>query len=166
LRVESRRSSPKRFVEPSFSRVDNLRRISAVTAPPELVQQVPLFKDLNKRELQGLASSMKERNFNEGDTIASEGETGIGFFLIEEGEATVSIGGEERGILKAGDHFGEVALIDDGARTATVTAKTPLKVYGITAWEFRPMVEENASLAWKLLQEMAKRLRDAELRAG
>ena len=144
----------------------NLRRISAVTAPPELVQQVPLFKDLDKRELQGLASSMKERNFNAGDTIASEGETGIGFFLIEEGEATVSIGGEERGTLKAGDHFGEVALIDDGARTATVTAKTPLKVYGITAWEFRPMVEENASLAWKLLQEMAKRLRDAELRAS
>ena len=59
-----------------------------------------------------------------------------------------------------------MALIDDGARTATVTAKTPLKVYGITAWEFRPMVEENASLAWKLLKEMAKRLRDAELRAS
>ena len=137
-----------------------------MTAPPELVQKVPLFADLDKREIQGLASSMKERTFKEGDTIASEGETGIGFFLIEEGEATVSIGGEERGTLKAGDHFGEVALIDDGARTATVTAKTPLKVYGITAWEFRPMVEENASLAWKLLQEMAKRLRDAELRAS
>ena len=137
-----------------------------MAAPPELVQQVPLFAGLDKREVQGLASSMKERTFKPGDRIAAEGETGIGFFLIEEGEATVSIGGEERGTLKAGDHFGEVALVDDGARTATVTAKTPLKVYGITAWEFRPLVEQNASLAWKLLQEMAKRLRDAELRAG
>jgi CRP/FNR family cyclic AMP-dependent transcriptional regulator len=137
-----------------------------MTAPPDLVQRVPLFSDLNKQEVQGLASSMKERTFNEGDTIASEGQSGIGFFVIEEGEATVTIGGQERGTLKAGDHFGEIALIDDGARTATVTAKTPLKAYGITAWEFRPMVEQNAGLAWKLLKELAKRLRDAEARAG
>jgi CRP/FNR family transcriptional regulator, cyclic AMP receptor protein len=137
-----------------------------VTAPPDLVQQVPLFSDLSKQELQGLASSMKERNFSAGDTIASEGQSGIGFFIIEDGEAAVTVGGEERATLKAGDHFGEIALIDDGARTATVTAKTPLKAYGITAWEFRPMVEQNAGLAWKLLQELAKRLRDAELRSG
>jgi CRP/FNR family transcriptional regulator, cyclic AMP receptor protein len=137
-----------------------------VAAPPELVRQVPLFNDLSKQELQGLASSMKERNFREGDTIAAEGQTGIGFFIIEEGEASVTIGGEERGTLKAGDHFGEIALIDDGARTATVTATGPLKAYGITAWEFRPMVEQNAGLAWKLLQELAKRLRDAELRGS
>jgi CRP/FNR family transcriptional regulator, cyclic AMP receptor protein len=148
------------------SKPSNLLRIRAVSAPPELVQQVPLFTDLSKQELQGLASSMKARTFNEGDTIASEGQSGIGFFIIEEGEAAVTIGGEDRGTLKAGDHFGEIALIDDGARTATVTAKTPLKAYGITAWEFRPMVEQNASLAWKLLQELAKRLRDAELRGA
>lgn len=137
-----------------------------MAAPPELVQRVPLFSDLSKQEVQGLASSMKERTFNEGDTIANEGQSGIGFFVIEEGEATVTIGGQERGTLKAGDHFGEIALIDDGARTATVTAKTQLKAYGITAWEFRPMVEQNAGLAWKLLQELANRLRDAEARAG
>jgi CRP/FNR family transcriptional regulator, cyclic AMP receptor protein len=148
------------------SKPSNLLRILSVTAPPELVQQVPLFTDLNKRELQGLASSMKERHFKPGDTIASEGQSGVGFFIIEEGEAAVTIGGEERATLTAGDHFGEIALIDDGARTATVTAKTPLKAYGITAWEFRPMVEQNAGLAWKLLQELAKRLRDAELRAS
>ena len=137
-----------------------------MAAPSELVQRVPLFSDLSKQEVQGLASSMKERTFNEGDTIATEGQSGIGFFVIEEGEATVTIGGQERGTLKAGDHFGEIALIDDGARTATVTAKTQLRAYGITAWEFRPMVEQNAGLAWKLLQELAKRLRDAEVRAG
>ena len=137
-----------------------------MAAPTELVRQVPLFSDLSKQELQGLASSMKERRFSEGDTIASEGQSGVGFFIIQHGEAGVSIGGEERGTLSAGDHFGEIALIDDGARTATVTAKTPLVAYGITAWEFRPMVEQNAGLAWKLLQELATRLRDAEQRAG
>jgi CRP/FNR family transcriptional regulator, cyclic AMP receptor protein len=136
-----------------------------VAAPQELIQKVPIFSELDNRELRGLASSMKERTFNAGDTVASEGKSGIGFFIIEEGEATVSVGGQDLGTLGPGDHFGEVALIDDGARTATITAKSDLKCYGITSWEFRPMVEQNASLAWKLLQQMAKRLRDAEQRA-
>lgn len=137
-----------------------------MAAPEELIRQVPLFSDLDKSEMQGLASSMKERTFDEGDTIASEGQSGIGFFIIDEGEAAVSVGGEDRATLGHGDYFGEVALIDDGARTATIKAKSPLKCYGITSWEFRPLVEGNAGLAWKMLQMMAKRLRDAEQRSG
>jgi CRP-like cAMP-binding protein len=109
---------------------------------------------------------MKERTFNEGDTISTEGQSGIGFFIIDEGEAAVSVGGEERTTLGHGDYFGEIALIDDGARTATITAKSPLKCYGITSWEFRPLVEQNAGLAWKMLQTMAARLREAEQRSG
>ena len=133
-----------------------------MSAPPELVQGVPLFADLDKRELQGLASSMKERTFNTGQTIASEGQTGIGFFVIADGTAKVTQGDEERATLGPGDYFGEIALIDDGTRTASVTADSDLKVYGLTSWEFRPLVETNASIAWKLLQTMAKRLREAE----
>jgi CRP/FNR family cyclic AMP-dependent transcriptional regulator len=137
-----------------------------MAASEELIRQVPLFSGLDKKDVQGLASTMKERLFDTGDTIAAEGATGIGFFIIDEGEATVSVQGEEINTLSHGDYFGEVALIDDGARTATITAKTPLKAYGITSWEFRPLVENNAALAWKMLQTMAKRLRDAEQRAG
>ncbi|TMK80243.1 MAG: cyclic nucleotide-binding domain-containing protein [Actinobacteria bacterium] len=135
-------------------------------APEELIQQVPLFSDLDKKELQGLASTMKERTFNSGDTIATEGQTGIGFFIIDDGEASVSVQGEERATLKHGDYFGEVALIDDGARTATITAKTDLRCYGITSWEFRPLIAQNADLAWKMLQTMAKMLRASEQRVG
>ncbi len=135
-------------------------------APVELIQQVPLFSDLDKRELQGLASTMKERIFKSGDTIATEGQTGIGFFIIDDGEASVSVQGEERATLKHGDYFGEVALIDDGARTATITAKTDLRCYGITSWEFRPLIAQNADLAWKMLQTMAKMLRASEQRVG
>lgn len=134
--------------------------------PAELIQQVPLFSTLDKGELRGLASSMKERTFNEGDTIATEGQSGIGFFIIDEGEAVVSVGGEERATLGHGDYFGEVALIDDGARTATITAKSPLKCYGITSWEFRPLVEQNAGLAWKMLKTLAQRLRESEQRSA
>ena len=135
-------------------------------APEELIQQVPLFSDLDKKELQGLASTMKERTFNSGDTIATEGQTGIGFFIIDDGEASVSVQGEERATLKHGDYFGEVALIDDGARTATITAKTDLRCYGMTSWEFRPLIAQNADLAWKMLQTMAKMLRASEQRVG
>jgi CRP-like cAMP-binding protein len=137
-----------------------------VPAPQELIKRVPLFSDLDRRELQGLASSMKERTFNAGETVASEGQTGIGFFIIDDGEVAVSVQGKERATMKSGDYFGEVALIDDGARTATLTAKTDVRCYGITAWEFRPLVAQNADLAWKMLQTMAKRLRDAEQRAS
>src|SRR5215218_4391150 len=98
-----------------------------MSAPVELVRDVPLFADLDRRELQGLANSMKERTFRSGQTIAAEGQTGIGFFVIAEGTANVSKGGEERATLGPGDYFGEIALIDDGVRTASVTADSELK---------------------------------------
>ena len=131
-------------------------------APVELLQRVPLFADFERRDLQRLARSFKERTFGAGKTIASEGKGGAGFFVIEEGEATVSVHGADRGKLGPGDYFGEIALIDDGSRSATVTADTELRCYGLTAWEFRPLVEGNASIAWKLLETMAKRLRTAQ----
>ena len=133
-------------------------------APTELIQRVPLFSDLDKKELEMLARSFKERRFEPGYTIAAEGSGGVGFFVIAEGEAAVSVRGEEVGSLKAGDSFGEVALIDDGARSASVTAKSALLCYGLTSWEFRPLVEGNGQIAWKLLQTLAKRLRAAEER--
>lgn len=135
-------------------------------APVDLIQSVPLFEGLDKRELQSVASSLKERNFSAGDAIASEGQTAVGFFVIAEGEAKVTQKDKELATLKAGDYFGEIALIDEGRRTATVTAESNLRCYGMTSWEFRPLVETNASLAWKLLQAMAKQLRRSEERAG
>jgi CRP/FNR family cyclic AMP-dependent transcriptional regulator len=128
----------------------------------ELLQKIPLFSELSSRELERLSSSFKERTFNAGDTVASEGEGGAGFFVIESGEAAVEVGGEERGKLGPGDYFGDVALIDVGARTATVRAESELHCYGLTFWDFRPLVESDARIAWPLLQAMAKRLREAE----
>jgi len=131
-------------------------------APAELLQRVPLFADFDRGDLQRLARSFKERTFAAGTTVADEGHAGAGFFVIESGEATVSVRGTERGKLGPGDYFGEIALIDDGARSATVTADSELRCYGLTSWEFRPLVEGNASMAWKLLETMAKRLRAAQ----
>jgi CRP-like cAMP-binding protein len=131
-------------------------------APVELLQRVPLFADFERGELERLARSFKQRTFEAGSSVAGEGKTGAGFFVIESGEASVSVRGSERGKLGPGDYFGEIALIDDGARSATVTADGELRCYGLTSWEVRPLVEGNASIAWKLLETMAKRLRAAQ----
>jgi CRP-like cAMP-binding protein len=88
--------------------------------------------------------------------VTSEGAGGIGFFVIEEGEAKVSVGGQERRRLGPGDYFGEVALLTDSPRTATIVADTELRCYGMTSWDFKPLVESHSSIAWKLLQAMAK----------
>jgi len=121
-----------------------------------LLKRVPIFSDLDGKELERIASSMKQRIFNAGDTVTSEGQTGVGFFVIEDGEATVTVGGDERRRLGPGDYFGEVALLNESARTATITANTELRCYGLTSWEFRPLVETHGSIAWKLLQAMSK----------
>ncbi len=129
-------------------------------APIEVLKRVPLFADLDRRELEQVARLFKERRFPQGETVMKEGLGGAAFFVIESGGATVTVRGEERARLTAGDYFGEVALIDEGARTATVTAATDLACYGLTLWEFSPLVRENGEIGWKLLQALAARYRD------
>ena len=130
-------------------------------APPDLLRRVELFDSLSDRDLKKLADSFKESTFSAGDVIATEGQRGVGFFVISEGMVDYTIHNDNVGTGGPGDYFGEVALIDDGPRTATVTATTDVTAYGLTSWEFRPLVEENASIAWELLQKMATRLRVA-----
>jgi CRP-like cAMP-binding protein len=129
-----------------------------VPAPPRLLDGVPLFSGLHARERAQIAESMKSRSLEPGETIAVEGEQGVGFFVIESGTARVTVGGEERRTLGPGDHFGEIALLSRAARSATVTAETPVVCWGLTSWEFRPIVQANASVAWSLLESMAKML--------
>jgi CRP/FNR family cyclic AMP-dependent transcriptional regulator len=120
---------------------------------------VPLFSGVRDRDLKRLANVMRESRFNEGDAITTEGKSGVGFFLIEEGNASVSLHGEIIATLGPGDHFGEIALIDEGPRSATVTASTDLRCRGMAAWEFRSFVQEHPEVAWPLLQTLVSRLR-------
>jgi phosphoenolpyruvate synthase/pyruvate phosphate dikinase len=136
--------------------------VSVPATAIETLAQVPLFADLDGRELEAIANLFKERRFSAGETVAKEGAGGASFFVISSGEATVTIRGEQRGTVGAGDYFGEIALIDEGARLATITAKSELVCYGLTLWEFRPLVQKNAAIGWKLLQSLAKRLREAQ----
>ncbi len=130
--------------------------------PVAALQRVPLFADMDRRQAEQIARLLKERPFKKGETVIMEGSGGAAFFLIESGEATVSRKGVHLATLGPGDHFGEVALIDGGPRSATVTAATDLVCYGLTFWEFRPLIERNGTIGWKILQALAKRLRAAE----
>ncbi len=131
-------------------------------APVEALQRVPLFADLDADELGQIARLFKERRFHAGETVIQEGSGGAAFFVIDSGEATVSVGGTRAARRsRRGDHFGEMALIDAGTRTATITAASDLVCFGVTFWDFRPLVEENGVIGWKLLQSLAKIYRDA-----
>jgi pyruvate,water dikinase len=128
----------------------------------EVIERVPLFANMSPHDVEGIAALFKERRFAPGETVTMEGAGGAAFFVIQSGEATVSIAGRERATLTKDDYFGEMALIDGGARSATITASTELICYGLTYWEFRPLVQHNATIAWNLLQTLAQRLRTAQ----
>jgi pyruvate,water dikinase len=145
------------------------RAITAVVgAPPtpagpvELLQQTRLFGSLERKELEQIGVVFKERRFAAGETVIQQGSGGASFYVIESGEAAVTIDGEQRRVMGPGDHFGEIALIDESARTATITAVTALVCYGLTLWEFRPLVEQNGAIGWKIMQTLARELRAAE----
>ena len=121
--------------------------------------KVPIFSECSRRELAIIARAAKEVSHKQGTVIAREGERGIGLFLILEGECKVTIGGRTKARLGPGDFFGEVALLDGGPRTATVTATTDVRLVGITGWVFRGLLMEHPSIALKTLEAVAGRLR-------
>jgi pyruvate,water dikinase len=127
----------------------------------EMLARVPLFEGVGDDDRAKIARLFKQRTFATGETVTKEGSHAAAFFVIESGTATVTVRGEHRRTMEAGDFFGEIALIDDGARSATVTADTALVCQGLTLWDFRPLVQHNPAISWTLLQTLARRLRDA-----
>jgi CRP-like cAMP-binding protein len=121
--------------------------------------RVPLFADLGRRQLKTLAGHFRERTLRPGTTPVQEGKmSGIGFFVVAEGEAAVSVGGDVVATLQPGSHFGEIALISEGERTATVTATTDLRVLEIPFYDFRNFAQANPDVTWKLLQHVVAML--------
>jgi CRP/FNR family cyclic AMP-dependent transcriptional regulator len=132
----------------------------------EHLAKVSLFSGSSKKELQSVARSIKQINHPVGTVIAAEGEPGRGLFIIGEGEADVTVGGKKVNQLRAGDSFGEMALLDGGPRTATVTATTPVKIYVLSQWSFRGLLADQPSIAMHTLEAMAGRLRDAAMNSS
>ncbi len=119
------------------------------------LRQVPLFSGLSQRQVKQLARGFKEREFRPGTSMVRQGEmSGVGFFVITGGEASVSVDGMEVAKLGPGDHFGELALISEQVRSATVTAEGHLQCLVMAFWDFRRFAKENPDVTWKLLQHL------------
>lgn len=144
-----------------FRRMRALDDLAAPTRQQLLVDEVPIFAPLSLAGKERLATKLTAVDVLAGEVVVRAGEVGDRFYIVDSGTLRIGLeeGEKESG---AGDYFGEIALIDEGARSATVTADSELRCYGLTSWEFRPLVESNASIAWKLLETMAKRLRAAQ----
>ena len=126
----------------------------------DTLEKVPLLAGLSKRDRQRLAKAMRDRSFPAGSQVVVEDRRGVGFFIITDGKAAVSIGNRIVDVLGPGDYFGEMALIKGDRRTATVTADTDLHCLSLTAWDFKPFVAEHPTVAWAMLQTLAQRVRD------
>ena len=130
-------------------------------APTDSLSRVGLFNDLSKRELKDIAGSMQELRCPAGRDVVTAGKRGAAFFIIADGKAAVMRDGKEVATLGPGDYFGEIALLTGGDRNATVTALTDLSCWTLSAWAFRSTAKSNASIAWKLLVQLARLIESA-----
>jgi CRP/FNR family transcriptional regulator, cyclic AMP receptor protein len=133
----------------------------------ETVDLCPLFADLRPKERAKIADDLRERRYAAGDAMTSEDQGGVAFFLVGEGEATVSVGGRgEVERLGPGDYFGEMAVITGQMRSAAIVADTDVQCWAMSQWHFKPLVLENPQIAWALLEVLAKRVRDTQVTGG
>jgi CRP-like cAMP-binding protein len=128
----------------------------------EALANVMLFSGCDGKEISHIASLATEIEVPEGKVLAREGEPGREFYVILDGKADVEIGGKQVATLGAGDFFGEMALLDQGPRVATVTAASDMEVAVLDPREFVSLIEEHPAVARKVLKVMAGRLRNAE----
>lgn len=123
---------------------------------------VPFLSDLSKRDLDKVLAIAKPTVHSGGAEVMTEGHGGVGFHLITDGKAKVQRAGRTVATLGPGEFFGEMALVDDGPRTASVMADTELTTLVISKWEFRPLVKSHPELAWKLIEHLVVRLREEQ----
>jgi CRP-like cAMP-binding protein len=130
------------------------------------LRSVALFSSMSDRDLKALLSGCREELYSDGQAIVREGQPGGPFFLIVEGQARLSVGGQTRTTLHPGDYFGEIALVDKGPRTATIVAAGNVKALAIASWDFLALCEQDFKVAEKVMVGMAHLIRKIDHTAG
>jgi CRP/FNR family transcriptional regulator len=126
------------------------------------LQRVPLFEGLSRRQLKRIQDLAKEVRYMEGVSIVKENEAGNSFYVILEGQAKVLRGSRTITKLVPGDFFGEISLLDGGARSASVVSETPMTLLELTQRAFQRLLRDDPSVALKLMEALAKRVRRTE----
>jgi len=124
----------------------------------EALKRAPLFEGLSKKELRELARATEDLKIEAGTVMCREGSLGREFFVIVDGVAEVTKNGKRLATRQSGEFFGEIALITTTRRTATVTAKTPIRCFILTRGDFRRVLDESPSVERKVMQALAERL--------
>ena len=127
-----------------------------------MLSRVPLFEGLTKKELRSLAKELQEETFNAGQDIVTAGKPGGRFYLILDGRAKVIQGDRTKATLGPGDYFGEMSIIDKGPRSATVRADGYVRALSIASWNFLSVLEENFSIARKIMETLSARVREKD----
>jgi CRP/FNR family transcriptional regulator, cyclic AMP receptor protein len=136
----------------------------------DTLAHVDLFSTLDKKELQVLARSSQERTYNAGSTIFSQGDTGVGLYVVKSGKIRLTQANNpdraeiDLGTVGPGEVMGEMALLDDLPRSATATAESDVDVLVLPIWEFRSVLRQHPDIALKLLSALSRRLRKVETR--
>lgn len=136
----------------------------------DILSRVDLFSTLSKKELQEIAKNCQERSFSAGSTIVAQGDTGVGLYVLKSGKVRIiqsqSPDGAEEviGSASAGEVLGEMALLDEQPRSATIIAEEDVTALVLPVWEFRSILRSQSDIALKLLAVLSRRLRKAEAR--
>jgi CRP/FNR family cyclic AMP-dependent transcriptional regulator len=125
------------------------------------LRKIPLFNGCNEKQLEFIATRVDEVDVPSGKTLTEEGRSGGEFFIILSGEADVKRRGAAIAKLSAGDHFGEIALLDNGPRTATVVARSPLRCLVLSPSQFQDVLYQDSAIAVTILHSVVRRLRSA-----
>jgi len=131
----------------------------ARTDSTQQLQKVPLFSGLSKKELKLLANLVREQRYTPGSVIIKEGASGQGLYIVKEGAVSVRKGGRRVARLGAGEFFGEMSILDSGPRTASVEADTETVCLTLASWEIKPLLMDHASITYKMLLEVVRRVR-------
>ena len=129
------------------------------TDPTESLRRVPLFAGLDRKELELLGKLIKEQSYHKGAAIVKTGADGLGLYIIKEGKVAVIRDGQRVASMGPGEFFGEISVLDGGPRTADVRAESDTVCLTLVSWEVKPLLMENASISYKMLLELVKRLR-------
>jgi CRP/FNR family transcriptional regulator, cyclic AMP receptor protein len=127
-----------------------------------LLSRVPLFSELEKKELEVVAAAGKMVEFEPSQRILRRGERGLGFLLVLEGKTEVQKSGRSVAVIGPGGFFGEMTVIDDKPRSADVVAVVPTKCFGMASWSFFPVLRSHPSVAIGIIKELVRRLRQAD----
>jgi CRP/FNR family transcriptional regulator, cyclic AMP receptor protein len=132
----------------------------------DYLKKVPLFATLESKDLAILSNAARERNYQQGEEIIRQGETGVGLFVLTSGRVRVQQDRQgqptDLGSLGPGQVFGELSLLDDQPRTATIIAEEPSTVIIVPIWDFRAALRENPSMSLALLKSLSQRIRRIE----